>query len=172
MLRISCRAGAVPLPHRAAVLLRSGFVRSAFWRRWRYPRGGRSPLRCRVIKRDHHRRCISIHGARRCCRCLRPVCCCGMRYCRMTRVGFLVGMGSVVIGRDDGVLRSALGLYSAGGGRCGLSHGVTPPGLTGGWSRLGYRRRVAIGRSVGAHHVDWRQFDGIVRAGCKKTAGR
>jgi hypothetical protein len=34
----------------------------------------------------------------------------------MTRVGFLVGMGRMVIGRDDGVLRSALGLYSAAAG--------------------------------------------------------
>jgi len=53
-----------------------------------------------------------------------------MRHCRMTRVGFLVGKGSV-IGRDDSVLRSALGLCRAGEGLYGRRHGAARPGQAG-----------------------------------------
>ena len=148
-----------------------GFAPRAFGDRRRYPGGGGASLRCRVVKRDHHGRCISSRNARRYGRHLRAVRCRGVQRGRMTRLGFLVRIGDM-IARDRSVPRSWLGPQRAGRSRRGRRHRVTPAGFTVGWPRPGCRGRVANGRSIGAPHIDRRWFDRIVRAGSEKTTGR
>jgi hypothetical protein len=146
-------------------------MRCAFCRSWRYPGRVRNPLRCRLIKRDHRGRCISVRGAHRCRGCRSPPCCGIMRYRETTCVGFPMRMGGA-IDRVDDVPRSTLWPCGADGCRRGHSHGVTAPSLTGSRSKPGSHRRITNDRPVGAHHIDRGGFDRIVRAGCKETTSR